>query len=272
MVRTIRSPKLQKHHRQLLALKIFLSIILFCAVFAVPVFLSRAKFLTISSIVVSGNSVIQSSEVESVVKSELEGNYFHLFSKANITLYPKSKIKTAITEKFSRIQSFTVTTKSLTSIAITIVERKPESLWCKNREVNRECFFTDSTGLIFDSAPKFSPDVYFEYTGGVPGEPIGARYGTEASFTKLKSVVAGIRSLDLEPVSVDSISDNSYAVYLKRGGVLYISLQDESEKIISNLESVLSDPTLSIFQNGALTVSSLDLRYGNKVIVKKKGE
>lgn len=272
MVRTIRSPKLQKHHHQLLALKIVLSLLLVGALLALPVFLSRAKFLTIQTISVSGNSVVQSSEIESVVRDELQGNYLHLFSKANIALYPKSKIKTAISEKFSRIQSFEVRSTSLTSISIIITERKPESLWCKDMQGETGCYFIDSKGLVFDEAPKFSPDVYFVYTGGIQGEPIGARYGTEESFAKLKLVVAGVRDLNLEPVAVDSISDNSYAIHLKRGGVIYFSLHDDSEKIISNLESVLSDPTISVFQNGVLTVSSLDLRYGNKVILKKRGE
>lgn len=270
MVRTLRSPKLQKHHRQLLAVKIALTILFVSALIAGPVFLSRANFLTVQTVSVTGNSVVQSSDVEAVVKKELEGNYLHLFSRGNIVLYPKSKIRSAIAEKFSRIESFDIKSTSLTSIAVHIVERKPKSLWCESLQENdARCYFIDDTGLIFDVAPKFSPDVYFVYTGGVGGEPIGSRYANEESFVKLKTIISGIQALSLEPSVLSSISDTSYEVILKKGGSIFFSLEDDGSKILSNLESVLSDQALSVFAGGSLTVSSLDLRYGNKIIIKK---
>jgi POTRA domain, FtsQ-type len=270
MVRTLRSPKLQKHHRQLLAVKIILAIVLAGAIIAVPVFLSRAQFLRVQTITVTGNSIIQSADIESLVRDSLAGNYWYLFPKANIALYPKDQVRKEIASKFSRIESFDIKRASLTSIAIHIVERKPESLWCEDAQENGvRCYFIDDTGLIFDEAPKFSPDVYFVYTGAVIGEPVGARYLNEESFSKLKTIIKGMQTLSLEPSVLDSISDNSYEVILKKGGSIFFSLEDDGSKILSNLESVLSDQALSVFAGGRLTVSSLDLRYGNKIIIKK---
>lgn len=269
MVRTLRSPKLQKKYRFLLAAKTILIIIAIVAIVGLPALLSRANFLKIQSISVSGNSVLDSSEINKNIESEIQGNYFYIFSKSNIFLFPKNKVEKIIMANFSRAESVYIKRGSLTSIAVAIEERKPKDLWCDAGEPP-VCYFLDTEGYIFDTAPEFSSDVYTVYTGQVTGNPIGSRYGSKEDFASIQLLLKGMSDLGLSVNAVNFIHDKSYEALLKSGGSILFSLEGDPAKVISNLESLLNDSALSLLQDGVLTVNTLDLRYGNKIIIKKK--
>ncbi len=270
MVKTLRSPKLQKKHNLLLALNISLIILTVVFLIGAPAFLTHAKFMSIERVDVKGSSVVSSIDIERIVRDHIGGNYLKIFSKGNILLYPKKEISQSIERAFGRLSGVSITTTSLTSVSVSVSERKPSALWCKTDAGKKAgCYFLDTKGLIFDTAPDFSPNVYFIYFGNIEGDPIGKVFTDPDSFSKISSLIAGMKDQNLNPISISLVEGDSYQATLKSGGEIVFSLKDSPEKILSNLESVLSDPTLRIMQNGVFSAKSLDLRYGNKVIIKK---
>jgi cell division septal protein FtsQ len=269
MVRILRSPKQQKKHRRLLFAKISLVVFGLAVLIGGPALLSHANFLKISQITVSGNVAIASGDIQEEVQKNLAGTYAKIFSKANIVIYPQSEIVANLTSSFSRFGSVNIERDSLQSLHVSVVERKPSALWCQTIEKN-PCYFIDNKGLIFDTAGDFSENVYFVYVGNVVNDPINAQFLPPADFLKANAIISGIKNLGLIPVQFTHISDTSFEVGLKGGERIIISLTDDQAKIISNLESVLMDPSISIFQNKELSVSSIDVRYGNKIVLKKK--
>jgi len=245
---------------------------LVCAVIVgVPIFFARTSYLQINAILVSGNSVVATSRVEDVVRSVLSGNYWYVFPKSNIFLYPKNALQKALYEASSRIEIVEISTTPPHTIAVSLREREVRALWCPG-EVLSDCFFLDSRGFVFDRAPSFTKNVYFVYRGNIEGDPIGKQYISKDLFRKAELFTEHIRSLGLDPVSLVYTDDDEATISLAQGGSILFSLRDDITKNTSNLESVLLDSSLGLVKNGALTVLSIDLRYGNKVILKKKGE
>ncbi len=268
MPRSLRSPNLIKKRRKKIIFRsvFFLSIVIF--VIAGPVFLSRADFVTISSIKVLGSSVVRSDEIIELSKRHLTGNYFFLFPKSNTLLYPKKTIQKEIALNFPRVDDVKIKLSSLKSIQISITERNPQSLWCKD-DTFSDCYFLDSRGFVFDKSPTFSPNVYFVYIGRLDDSPLGDYYLPQKEFDLMNRFLSGFRSLGLNLESLNHVVGETYELKLSTG-VIFFSLRDDPEKVVSNLESVLSDPKLDVLHDGGLTVKSIDLQYGNKVILKKQ--
>lgn len=269
MVRSLRSPKLQKKRRRVLIVRISLVVFVLGILLGGPALLTHANFLEISHISVSGNAVVATNSIEKEIQKSLEGNYAKVFSKANVVIYPKNEIESHLISTFSRFESVKVTRDSLKSLRVTVVERKPFALWCQTMEKN-SCYFIDSKGTIFDTAGDFSENVYFVYAGYVEGEPINAQFLSHDDFLKANSIISGIKNLKLAPIYFTHLAGTSFEVGLQTGEKILISLSDDPTIIISNLESILIDPSLTVFQNNELTVSSIDVRYGNKIVLKKK--
>lgn len=270
-MKSLQSPNLRRRRRIRIIARSFLFVLICAILFGVPIFLARTYRLQINTITVSGNAVISSSAVESVAKTVISGNYLYIFPKSNIFLYPKKSLENSLYSTFPRIEQLEISTIVPHIIQISLKEREAKALWCTGDSLSN-CFLLDADGFIFDKSPSFTQNVYFVYRGGVEGDPIGKQFLPKEIFQKAELFVERIRSVGLDPVSLSYMQNDESSVELLKGGSILISLQDDIEKNISNLESVLLDPGLSLVKNGVLTVSSIDLRYGNKVILKKKGD
>jgi len=269
MVRSLRSSKLQKKHRRQLILKISLVLIGVTILIAGPAFLTHASFLSVRDVTVIGNSVVPTSDVQKIVTESLRGNYLKVFSRSNIALYPKDEIITRLKGSFSRFESVAISRASLHALSVHVVERKQKALWCQTLE-RSNCYFIDDHGYIFDRAIEFPEGIYFVYTGLIEGDPITKQFLPDADFIKAQTLINGLTMLGLKSRSFAYLADASFEIGLEGGEKVLVSLQDDPQKVLSNLESVLRDPSLHIIKDGELTVASLDARYGNKVVIKKK--
>lgn len=238
----------------------------------VPAILARLSFWKIKNIEVNNNATISGEAIRSSVEGKLAGSYYYLFPRSNILLYPKEKIENDLKVKFPRIESVTVSMKAMDTIVVNIMERKPVAEWCTGEAAtDGGCYFLDNTGLVIDKSPTFTKNVYTTYFGNLVGNPVGHQYVSANDFNDLQNFVETLKTLSLVPVSVEANPDNDYTLTLSGGEVILFTLRQKMSNTISNLESVLTDPKLVLRSSTGLSVSSLDLRYGNKVFYKKKG-
>ena len=91
----LNSPKLSEFRKKKQR-RIKRRIILILAIFVVLVlgfsFASRIPAFNINAVVVSGNKIIETKNIEEVVQNDLSGHYLWLFPKTNFLIYPKHKI------------------------------------------------------------------------------------------------------------------------------------------------------------------------------------
>jgi cell division septal protein FtsQ len=267
-MRLQRSPRLLKKRRKRIVWRTIFIVLVAIVIVVGPILLLRMQFWQIASISVSGNSAVPSSVIQNLVQADINGNYIRVIPKSNILLYPKKAIETDILKIFPRIKTIQISMSGLQSISIDVTERVPTALWCQDIS----CYLMDSNGLIFDSAPEFNGNVYLIYKGEVEGGPIGAIYTTPTEFATINSLVDGIKALSLTPVSVNALGNNDYEITLVGGEVITVNTVMPVTQTLSNFTSLLSDPKLSLRSGNGLSVATVDLRYGNKVFFKKKGQ
>lgn len=265
MPSSLRSPNLIKKRRKKNFLKILFVLSSVGAILIGPSIITKSDYLEISNIVVEGNSSVKSEDVASTALEQIEGNYFFLFSKKNFALYPKNKIEQNLLSRYKRIKEVELKISRFNTLNIFVEERKPEFIWCN---VSDECFFMDDEGVIFDKSPNFSSDIYFIFRGGLDGDPIGQNIFEKEKFLKIISFIDGLELLSLSPSSLKT-DGNNLEILVSKNSSLLIRVDDDLERSLSNLESILNDAKLGLVEGGDINFMYLDLRFGNKVFYKK---
>ncbi len=241
---------------------------------------SHYEGVSISSVTVEGVKVVDADAVASVAYQELKGNNFLIWNRANMLWYPKKDIVADIQEVFPRVKDISVRRTSMTAIAIEITERAPAYVWCEGSYLNRErdaalvgdekytptCYFTDREGFIFDTAPTFSGAAYLTWYGGKgEGSPLGSYIADENVFEHTLSVVEMTRASGLLPVHVE-FRDNDGYIFFDDDTYLMYPLDVSLDSFATDIAAVLE----KIDENTKWEY--LDMRFGNKVFFREKGE
>lgn len=264
---SLRSPKIIKKRRR----KTFLKVLFIFAgalglVFG-PSLLTKSEYLQIKNIKIEGASSVSTQEISKISESLLSGNYLGLYSKSNIVLYPKRSIEKKILSQIPRIHIANVALSGLDEISIFVEERNPRYVWCRTE--SSDCFFLDEEGYVFDEAPNFSAGVYVVFRGESKEDFLGSFAFSKDQFDNLKNFLDGLKILSINPSSVLVEKDEIEIIFSGDSRIL-IRLDDDLDKSLSNLESVLNDPKLEIRTGDDSDISYIDLRFGNKVFYKRQ--
>lgn len=268
MPSSLRSRSLIQKRRKRIALRYLPWIIVVFCIVVLPITISRLPFLLIKNVSIEIPPGIETSKVEQITNDLLEGNYFFVFPKRNVFLYPKKEIESKLYKELPRIDSLKIKLKDFSIINISAELRKPISLVCENAE-EKKCFFIDEKGFIFDLAGDFSKGIYFIYRSQQDPVSIGTMYMDQERFIRLKAMVGKIRDIGFLPEEVQENSDKSFNLSVAGGHIIF-SLEDNYSDVLTNLTSLVGDSALSILKAGELQVESIDLRYGKKIIIKNK--
>lgn len=281
------SPRLREIHRKRMRgtrVKFFLGVFLFLFILAVLVFAGQAESLNIDTIEIIGNKTISAGVIEEKIREELAGKYLWLFPKTNSFIYPKSKVVDRVQKDFPLIKDVNATLKNSRTLSVSFSERTPAHIWCggdlpavDDSWENRECYFMDDSGYIFDEAPYFSGDVYFRFFGKVAsvGEnPKGKNFFPEI-WPDIISFRKTLMEMDLRPSSLFMKEDGDIEIYLSSGTLppaspkLLLKQSADFESVAENLQAALStDPLKTDFEKKYSSLLYLDLRFGNKVFFK----
>jgi len=257
-------------------------ILLFSLVGSLSYF-SSDKRIVISKIRITGNSIIDSKELEQNVNEKIKGKYFGLFTKANFLIYPKDRIYKDLVINFPRINSLDINREGLDILHLSINERAGSFLYCGEflpeniEQVGENCFFVNNDGLIFDKAPYFSGDIYFKYYTEIKiidGKVLGSQVYDIAKFHELVRFVDGITSLGFKPIYLVKAVDNSYSLYLKPindKSIPKIIFKEENDlaTIFDNFKTAMGEKEFANEINQKYdTLSYIDLRFKNKVLYK----
>lgn len=277
------SPQLErmKHKRKVARIRLALLLSIFCVVLGGGIaYFSAAPQVTLSHIVVEGTQVIDPFEVQKAIEAKLQGRYMYLFARSNSFIYPKGTIEKVLRTQFPRIATLTITRDTFTTLHISIAERSGASLYCGEtmpdavRDRGDHCFYINNDGLVFDTAPYFSGNIYFSYYKEHKGPILGEQLFSPEEFHVLARWVDRITSLGFKPVSLVIDKDGVYTLYLAHNPT------DTEPKIIAktfeNLDTMADNLAISMskseFSNEIkLKYSQLlyiDLRFKNKVLYK----
>ncbi len=228
--------------------------------------------IQIRKVNIEGTNIINKEEVQNIVDESLSGNYLWLIPKSNTFLYSVKKLNKILVDKFPGISSLDVGRENLQKIYIKIVERKPQTLWCRGGEGENvpDCYFVDSTGVVFASAPFFSGNVYFIYRGGLNKEdPLGAQIFSREDFLAFEDFIKQINNkFKISIVGVELKDQEDFDLLLSSGTRIMLNKNTPYNDMYDNLDAILKDTQFS--SSTLPTLDYIDMRFGNKVYYKAK--
>ena len=277
--------ELKKHRHKILLGKASLYVFLFVVVMIGITYLSRLPSFNISSIEIKNNQSVDADMVKEIVQKEITGNYFWMFPRTNIFLYPKKHIKKELQDKFKRIKHTDFSIKDKKSLEVNIIERTALYTWCGNLPPNLEssdevskCYFLDDSGYIFDKAPYFSGDVYFKFYGLFVGDTTLGSSFSPSIFPDLILFKKKLEDIKLKPVALHVREDKDIKIFLSSktktsgmGPEIIVKVDSDFQKSAENLGTALdTEPFKSDFRNKYSSLEYIDLRFENKVVYKFK--
>ncbi|MGB3988153.1 MAG: FtsQ-type POTRA domain-containing protein [Minisyncoccales bacterium] len=102
----------------------------------------------VKEILILGNEKISSEEILEVATKEINSTIFSFDSKS-IFFISSKRLSDSLTKEFPKIGNLEIKRLIPNSIEIEVKERKPIAVWC-----NKECFFLDKEGVIFETAER----------------------------------------------------------------------------------------------------------------------
>ena len=234
--------------------------------------------------------------------SELQGNYFHLFSRKSTLIYPHDAIVSAVKAYSPRVDSVLIKRDGLHGLIITVNEKAPVAIVCGDlpdlgdgsigADSPDDCYFTDEDGLLFEKIGNLTSGDYAHYyapslDGGSSGQDLSGTYATStAEFRALQSFYSGVQSAGLTIQGVLIGDGGEYEMYADNpdNQIKSVSTTTPSTVIIyfndsKPFSSQLAD--LSAFwssmvakannQEQLLKFDSIDVRYGPNVFYRLEG-
>jgi len=279
MYQPLLSPKKQKERKKkLIARSVLFSLCaIMCCSFAVWVF--TVPDFQIKKIAVSGNKVLASEDIKSVVQKDISGKYLFLFPLANVLLYPKEKIQNDIFSAFHRANSVEISLENDDTLLVSLTERDPAALWCgleKDADETNGCFYMDKTGYLFDVSPTFSGDAYFKFYGkGLlgKGDPIGHNFISYDLFREVSDLRNMLEKYGKKMIEIFLGDDSRAELITESGCMIIFSTDQEFEPLMANMEVVFSSSDWGKKIHGSDKCAELeyiDFRFGNKIYYKQK--
>ncbi len=197
------------------------------------------------------NVYIEGFEIENI--EELASPYiekdFVFFSSKSIFFASLSGIKKEVLNNFHEVESVRVRRVFPSSVKLEAIKREALASWCSGEE----CFKVDRKGVVFKKG-KGGDFVFYKNEEKRAGEKIVTR--EEMMFMEeIKERVDGTDFFIVNPSALE--------VHMEKGYVIYFRIEDEIDRQIDNLLSVLREEIKDIE-----SIEYIDLRYGDSVYYK----
>lgn len=274
-LKEIRRKKHKIARKKIMYILVFLviSFVLFSLILRIPA-------INIKNIEISGNKIIETREIEEIVKKEISGKYFWILPKTNFLIYPKNKIKKELSHNFKRFNKISINLNGFRTLDISVSEYEGRYLYCgtlpRSDLENNKCYFLDKNGYIFDEAPYFSGNVYFKFYGdsSINETSPNGSYFLKDKFAKIIEFKNAMDKMSLKPASFlwneNKKTGNFYLLGdSNMNPYIVFDMDSDYQKLAENLQAAISvEPLKSDLKTKISSLLYIDLRFGNKVYYK----
>ena len=223
--------------------------------------------LQIKDVAVSGAQTLPPGTIDAFVRDRLAGEYWYVFPKSNIFLYPRQRIAADLMQEYPVLASADVHAADFHTVAVSVVEREPRALLCSQ---DNRCLFMDENGVAYTDAPTFSEPVYLSYYGSTTGDTLPKQFLTPLEFQALSALVDAIaQKLPGEKVAAVSV-DKAKDVRMRFADdfTLIFALIDQGGDVFERLTLALTSGPMAARKLSDFQY--LDLRFGDKLYYKLK--
>lgn len=272
-IRVIKKPAREKPgKRRALIFKLVFSLLGIIFVVIISAVICNLSYFRISTLKIQGLEGIDKRAVEVGAKFPLIGNYFWFWPKDSVFYLSTQSVVDGLINNIPRIKEVDVSRSGLTSLKITIKERKPYGLWC-TADKDKVCYFVDNTGLVFDKAPELSDQLFIKFFGQVSlaKSALGQNYLSPNIFEPLSDFLSWVLASGISINSFYVDPDGYYHIYMPGGGQILVSDKRDFDETFRNLQSLLKEKNLlSKTLSYDKSIDYIDLRFGEKIYIKRR--
>jgi|GEM_PF-3051316 len=163
MVRRLRYHQRKRRTQQRTVIRrSFFGLIAFVVIGYVALFgIAQVPFFRINDIEIEGGETIADEEAIAIIDELVDENFIPLIPKRHHIFFPRKKVKDALYENFSRVESIELIMLEK-SVRVEMFERAPNFVVCRDAAL-RNCWYGDDMGGIFQEAPSYTPGVYLQF-------------------------------------------------------------------------------------------------------------
>ncbi len=246
-------------------------------------YLSYLPRFNVRTVYVMGATHAAPRDIEAFIFEAIYDDSWHFFSPSNIFWYGPGRLEEGIGEDFPRVKQASVGRESMfaTALMVKIEERQPFAKWCRDGRIEtaassstpQTCFVLDDTGFIFATHQKGTTATSYVFFGGVASstpeaDPIGLTFAP-SHMQDMLSLMRLFERSGHAPLGARVEGGDDFFVPLQSGFYIKTSFGMGAEMAARNLELVLASERL---QGKEEQLEYIDLRFGNKVYFKLKGE
>lgn len=234
-------------------------------------FASHAERFAIKDISVQGAEKVPANALTASVQSALSDDFWKIFAKKNIFLYPAGDIEEKLSAEFPRIKEVQLSRPALLAqaVVVSVEERIPFAKWCQPTSEAERCFFLDSNGFIFAEADEQQPATSYVFRDGLL--PHRGVVGQTFLLGRLPTIVHFLELLKqagYEPLGISVENEKDFSVSLAGTFTLRMLFDADKEKAISDLKLALEAEAV---RDRVDELEYVDMRFGNRVYYKFKG-
>lgn len=260
---------------------LWVKVVVLCVLLGGFIYAMNQEYFFMKRITVSGNEVLTNKEVLAVTDDYLALKKFWIFPRKNTFFLDTGALEKYLTDNFPRIYRVQVAVVERGDVLqIEIEERKAHSLWCNNREyekqMDQECYYADQDGYIYAESPYFSSKV-FTKVFVPPGEIIqqqqihGGR-DFELFFNFLEKMQEEY-DINIQRIERDMHGDvhvfiwniNGY-IYKKDFPSIVYSSDMDYERVLQNIQLTLDHQSFkSAFLEQPRYFKNIDVRFDGRI-------
>lgn len=226
-------------------------------------YLFSMKQFRISDIKITELTYADNDTYQTMASSAISGSYyFGLIPKDSIFFYPKKELIKKFNDPDVKEIGISVTGNTLN---INITERHAMMLWCSSD--NSVCDYLDQDGISFSVAPQIKGSAYVTFVDG--NEPqVGVLALSKQDANTINQMITSAKTFGFSIMKFDA-ANREANIYDSTGMYIKFDLDNSVASTTYYLREVLTSNELKSLDKN--TIEYLDLRFGNKVLLKKKG-
>ena len=222
-----------------------------------------AQFFQIKEVIILGNQKISTQDINNILTEKIKLNLI-FFETKSIFLVNLKEMNKKILEKFPDISEAKVERVLPSTLIAEIKERSPAGIWHQRDEY----FYFDNKAVIFEKTEeKIEPVVICEVEKPIIlGKPIIQKRNLD-SILEINSKAKG-SEIDIREFIISG-DEKKLKVNISEGWYILFNLEEDTKEKLFNLDLVLKE---KIPLERRRELEYIDLRFGNRVFFRYKGE
>lgn len=258
---------------------LFIGLLILIIIIAGSVAFLRKESMQITQVQVVGVEALDIEAIEQSVYAALSGNYVWIIPKSNVLLFSKSNLEQQLLTTYPGIQQATVSFKNRFTLLITITEKQPLGVWCATET---HCYFIDTSGIMYKSAPVFSDGIFIRFSGSVvpiDSGVIKGRFMDSEQFLNLKDLLGELKKYPVQVLTADINKSRDITMRietikgytLSRMTKLLVTTESGNATILQNLDLLMRDKNFtSALVSRGKDLETIDFRFPGKIYYKFK--